>query len=159
MDPRRPSVNRSDVCFALSGIPVFAITWVYADPGVRALLGPSFDLVIWAHHTAALAQWQVRLSITGLYLGGFVLCSMAAIPPLSVLGLLFPQAKSRNAATVATVLAAVLLIGTRARYMVTMPYVGWLGGAAFVSALAGVALLAAGIVSLRLRALIHRSRG
>jgi hypothetical protein len=152
---RMPIPSRSDVLFALSGVPVFAIAWVYADPGVRALLGPSFDFVIWAHHTAALAQWQVRLSMTGLYLGGFVLCSMAAIPPLSVLGLLFPKARPRSAAIVVAILVAVLLIGTRARYMFTMPYVGWLGGAVFVSALAGLALFTAGMISSRLGALIR----
>lgn len=154
---RIPTPSRSDFRFALISASLFAIVWVYADPAVRVLLDPLFDRVIQAGRAEFLPLWQVRLLITGLYLAGFVLCSIAAIPPLSLLGLLFPDAKPQSAAIVLAGLVAVLLIGTRAKYIFSMPYVGSLGGSLSVSALAGVALFTGAITSSRLRALILRS--
>jgi hypothetical protein len=150
---RIPIPGRSDFVLALISAPLFAISWVYADPAVRVLLDPLFDQVIQAGRAQFLPLWQIKFLITGLYLACFILCSIATIPPLSLLGLLFPDAKPRSAAIVFAGLVAVLLIGTRAEYMFSMPYVGSLGGSLSVSALAGVALCTGAIASSRLRAL------
>jgi hypothetical protein len=151
------TTSKSDIVLALISIPVFAVTWISAHPAVEWLLGPMFQRTFDAGYADILPPSQVKLYVASLYMAQFLLSSLVAVVPLTVLAVLIPNANASRASVVFALIVAILLIGTRIKYMFSMPYIGASGGSVAVALLAGVALFTAGLAGSGLRVLTTRS--
>lgn len=151
------SPTRHDLMFAALSVPLFAVTCVYVATPVEWMLSPLFQRVFAGGYADMLTPDQVKWLVATLYAAQFGLSCLGAVLPVTALAFLLPRVRASSAAILFACVVASLLLGTRIKYMFSMPYLGSHGGSIFFSLLAGGALFAAVISGSALRVLSMRS--